>query len=371
MSATADYESLNTLVSNLKTPMYGSLTEAIVELEKEHAKLLEVLALQEKKALLEAKIADLKKKVGENLPETKEIPSSPEVSQSEPKDGSKDGPKSFSEVAAKVAPEKSISLASDKSISLASDKSISLASDKSISLASDKSISLASDKSISLASEKQEKPIAKSAVEKLKNKKQNKKEEKHVSLTGKKSKSDKQVYPTTEKDENMAAIYPDGDVLKVVHIPLGQLHYMTMIEKLQVTTPKSEGGWGPIRKILGPGYSVNGQKYQLAFHAADFAQNGVLGIIERDGARVWVAAHYKDDDTLDGVDFLTPIIGTTDFKIGEFSKDVVIGEILFPFNYAEFSSKRDYLFGIWQSKSVLEMLSNPDDVWNARLSSTF
>ena len=339
MSATADYESLNTLVSNLKTPMYGSLTEAIVELEKEHAKLLEVLALQEKKALLEAKIADLKKKVGENLPETKEIPSSPEVSQSEPKDGSKDGPKSFSEVAAKVAPEKSISLASDKSISL--------------------------------ASEKQEKPIAKSAVEKLKNKKQNKKEEKHVSLTGKKSKSDKQVYPTTEKDENMAAIYPDGDVLKVVHIPLGQLHYMTMIEKLQVTTPKSEGGWGPIRKILGPGYSVNGQKYQLAFHAADFAQNGVLGIIERDGARVWVAAHYKDDDTLDGVDFLTPIIGTTDFKIGEFSKDVVIGEILFPFNYAEFSSKRDYLFGIWQSKSVLEMLSNPDDVWNARLSSTF
>lgn len=334
MSITADYENLNVLVSNLKVPKHGSLSDEVKKLEEEKAKLEAILALQEEKAKLEAAVADLRKKIGletlavevsveqvrvESVRQTETRPVSVEyVRQTE-------APKSFSEVAAKVAPQPV-------------------------------------------------EQVRQTEKKDQKNKKQNKKvksavSEKHVSQTSEKAVSQKTFKKSTEEDDHLAVIYfernGETQVLKVELVQLKELLYMTMIDKLQTAIPKQEGGWGKMRTIQGPGYNIGEMKFKLTFYAADHKRNEALGIVEKDGIKTWVFVYYRESGNYHGVTPLTPIEGTPDFKVGEFTEEVQYEDILFPFNYAEFVHGTEFLYGIWESKSVLDMLKDPVKIWDS------
>jgi len=177
---------------------------------------------------------------------------------------------------------------------------------------------------------------------------------------------EKRPAKSSKKDESLAAIVIKNDKLKICVVKLGGLLYMTAIDKLKYTIPKSSGGFGSKRYIQGPGYEIDGQTYSLTFHVADQGANSSIGIIERDGVKMWVLAEYDSEEFV-GFRSLTPILGTYDFQIGELNKEADLNEIMFPFNYAEFVQGDEGLHGIWAAKSVLDMFENPDEVWNARL----
>lgn len=338
-----DYEQLNTLVSSLKSPTSGtqSVEQIISNIEEEIAKdanemasLLKLVASQQKKLNQKKQLEDVRKQI---------------IAM-----GISDAVYVSADLAILVPADKSVG--TNELTGAVAESSVGAAKPKTFSDIASKPKKAKNQKLVSEsqkpASESQ-KPT--SDLQKIESKKPEKKPK------------TKAVSKTPKKDENLAAIVFNDKVMRIQPIGLGDLLYMTTINKLQHVTPKESGGFGIKRHIKGPGYEIEGQNYNLTFHVADQGSNLLIGLIERDGAKAWILAEYNSNDDFIGYRPLTQILGTSDFQIGELNQEVEFGEIMFPFNYAEFTKPKDIIHGIWASDSVLEMLNNPTTVWDSHL----